>query len=238
MKKIKGSAGLLIVALAIMAGCGTPPKPYGEERQLFLPSARQLVWAVAPTLNISGQRHVDPLLQSDLVFEQLQSVHGLTVIPVDRVVQVYASLHIEKVESEQEAATVCDLLGCDGLIVPTVTVYDPFDPPKMGASIQLFPKPGSIDHASLVDPHELARAPSPGPQAIAKPKQLVQAKGIFDAADGSVRDRVNAFAAGRVDPNGPLGTREMYLDMDRYSAFVYHELITQLLNELTPPPPK
>lgn len=234
MKRIAWIAGFLAALSVWTAGCGSSPKPYGHEQQLFLPGMHALVWAVAPTVNLSGQSHVDPLLQSDLVFQELQAVHGLTVIPVDRVVEVYASLRIEKVESESQATNICDLLGCDGLVVPTVTAYDPFDPPKMGASLQLFAKPGTVQQIVLVDPHELDRSPTVGPMDLPRPQRLVQAVGIYDAADGSVRQRADAYAAGRTDPNGPMGSREVYLDMSRYGGFVYHELISELLDHLTP----
>ena len=69
-------------------------------------------------------------------------MHGLTVVPVNRVAEVYASLRIEKVQSAEQAAIVCDLLGCDALVVPTMTAYDPYNPPKMGASLQVFRRPG------------------------------------------------------------------------------------------------
>lgn len=235
MKRITRIASLLCVAwLAVAsAGCGSSPKPYGQERQLFLPGARRLVWAVAPTVNLSGESRVDPLLQSDVVYKQLQEVHGLTVIPVDRVAEVYVRLRIDKVQSEQDAATVCDLLGCDALVVPTVTMFDPYDPPKLGASLQLFAKPGTVGRAPLIDPHELQRSPSPMPQqAMVRPRDMVQAVGMFDAANGSVRERAASYVAGRMDPNAPIGYRAIYLDMDRFCGFAYHELLTRLLEEL------
>ncbi|MGA3068036.1 MAG: hypothetical protein ABSF29_14420 [Tepidisphaeraceae bacterium] len=233
MKRFAWIAGLMAVLAVWTNGCATPPKPYGREQQLFLPGMHSLVWAVAPTVNLSGQAHVDPLLQSDLVFQELQAVRGLTVIPVDRVVEVYASLRIEKVESEAQATNVCDLLGCDGLVVPTVTAYDPYDPPKMGASLQLFAKPGTVQQIVLIDPHELDRSPTVGAMDLPRPQRLVQAVGIFDASSGSVRQSADAYAAGRTDPNGPMGSREVYLDMSRYGGFVYHELIGELLDHLT-----
>jgi hypothetical protein len=237
MKRLSWMIAGVFAAMSLwIPGCDTlpPPKPYGAETQMFLPSRRTLVWAVAPTLNISGQSHVDPLLQSDLVYSELQQVHGLTVIPVDRVVEVYASVHIDKVESEAQAAKICDLLGCDGLIVPTVSMYDPYDPPKMGASLQLFAKPGTVEQTQLIDPHELDRSATAGPMDLPRPQRLVQAVGMFDAVDGTVRLRAQAYAAGRTDPNGPMGDREVYLDMSRYGGFVYHELIRQLLGQLAP----
>ena len=51
----------------------------------------------------------------------------------------------------------------------------------------------------------------------------------MNAANGSVRQRLHDYAAGRHDPVGPLGEREYLVSMDRYQGFVYHELIGQLL---------
>src|SRR5438874_4619373 len=138
-------AGCLIVLFLILSGCESHPPPYGREAEMSLPGKRRQVWAVAPAVNLSGQNGVDPLLQADIVYGQLQQVHGVTAIPVNRVAQVYASLHLERVQSADQAALVCDLLGCDGLLVPTVTLYDPSDPPKFGAALQLFTKPEGLD---------------------------------------------------------------------------------------------
>ena len=87
-------------------------------------------------------------MQSDLVYQEMQKVHGLTVIPVDRVVEVYVSLKIDKIQFERQAYDICKALGCDGLVVPTVTAYDPYDPPKFGASLQLFTRPGTFNKAA------------------------------------------------------------------------------------------
>src|SRR5262245_13620070 len=121
--------------LALVQGCAEKQPHYGQERQTFWPTPQRQVWAVAPAINLSGQTQVDPLLQADLLFQQLQQVNGITAIPVNRVVEVYASLQIERIQSEEQAMLVCNLLGCDGLLVPTVTIYDPYNPPKFGAAV-------------------------------------------------------------------------------------------------------
>ena len=219
----------------LLGGCGTwPSKPYGEEDQLFLPGTHRQIWAIAPTLNLSGESSIDPLLQSDLVYQELQKIHGLTVIPVDRVVEVYASLRIEKVQSERQAQDVCRALGCDALVVPTVTAYDPYSPPKFGASIQLFVTPGSFNRLPKVDPRALERSPTaillpPMPEGTSNMAQVVE---MYDGSDGTVREEVKQYAAGRTDPNGPLGVDEILVSMDRYCAFGYHELLEELLDNL------
>jgi hypothetical protein len=232
MKQMNHSRGLIVLVLfAFLAhGCAEQEKPYGTERPLSWPGRRQQVWAVAPAVDLSGQREVDPLLQADLLYAQLQQVNGMTVIPVNRVVEVYASLRIEKVQSEEQAALVCDLLGCDGLVVPSITAYDPYNPPKFGASLQLFRMPGSYARPAGLDVRELTRQAAPGPdESMPQRSGFVQAVGMFDAANGSIREALFGYAAGRNDPAGPLGNREYLVSMDRYCGFVYHCLIAELI---------
>jgi hypothetical protein len=231
---------LSLATLAAIGGCGGEHTPsYGTERTLTLWTARRQVWAIAPAVNLSGQSSVDPLLQADLVYEQLQAVRGLTVIPVNRVAQVYASLKLEQVNNAEQAAVVCDLLGCDGLIVPTVTDFDPYAPPKFGGSLQLFGKPRGFAVPNNVDPRDLVRSPTPPPEAgLAAAQQdatlggaFLQSVGMFDAANGSVRQAVLDYAVGRNDPQGPLGPKEYFVNMDRYCAFAYHALIAELVDK-------
>lgn len=223
---------LLLVTLAPLAGCKDKKQPYGTEMQLVLATQRGQTWAIAPALNLSGQREVDPLLQADLVYEKLQAVRGVTVIPVNRVIEVYASLRIEQIESAEQAALVCDLLGCDALVIPTVTSYDPYDPPRFGGSLQLFRKPGTFARDVNIDPREMARMGAPGVTESLPPQpEFIQAVGMFDAANGSVREALAGYASGRHEPGGPMGNRQYLLEMDRFVGFVWHSLITDLLRQ-------
>jgi hypothetical protein len=229
MRSIIITLNTLLLLLA--AGCARQKKPeYGTERALYLSSTARQTWAVAPVLNLSGQREVDPILQADLVYGQLQQVAGLNVLPVNRVVEVYRALKIDQVQSEEQAAVVCQLLGCDALLVATVSLYDPYDPPRMGASLQLF-RSGKSVQGQNVDPRELARRASPPPTSATAPAAatFLQAIGMFDASNGSTRSDLRRYATGRNDPVGPLGDRAYLLEMDRYGGFVYHSLIEELL---------
>jgi len=66
---------------------------------------------------------------------------------------------------------------------------------------------------------------------------LKQVVGIYDSENGTVREALLKFAAGRSDPNGPMSEREYFLSMDRYSGFVYHQLIADLLGVPAEPKP-
>jgi hypothetical protein len=230
---ILGTAALLAAA----RGCSQKDASYGVEKQLVLQAPPQ-TWAVAPVENLSGQKGIDPLLQADLVYAQMQQVYGLTVIPVDRVVEVYTALHIEKVQTPEQASAVCDALDCDGLVVPTVTLFDPYDPPKLGATLQLFRHRRRTD-AGEIDPTDLARRAAPPAQVVPglNPPAggFLQSVGEFDASNGSVLQAVNQYAAGRSDPVGPMGARAYTADMDRFCSFGYHSLLRVLLKEVETP---
>jgi hypothetical protein len=226
------AALFLLGAFIVPAGCRQKAADYGVEVRQALATERREVWAIAPAINLSGQVEVDPLLQADIVFGQLQHVRGLTVVPVNRVAEVYATLRIEQVQSSEQAALVCDLLGCDALVVPTVTAYDPYNPPKLGASLQLFRKPGSFTRPDQIDPRALSRAASPtAGESLPHQADFQQAVGMYDAANGSVREALASYVEGRHEPLGPLGAKEYFVSMERYCGFVYHELIAQLLRE-------
>ena len=222
----------VMLGLTLLAvGCAEQAPQYGVEMPTRLPGYKRQVWAVAPVLNLSGQRAVDPILQADLVFQQMQQVEGLTVIPVNRTVEVLIGLRLEKVQSEQQAALVCELLGCDGLVVPTITIFDPYTPPKLGASLQFFPKSSMMARPAALSPREMARQAAPAvDQSLPAGSGIVQAVGMFDAQNGSVRAAIQRYAAGRNDPLGPLGAKEYLVCMDRYCGFVYHLLLIDLLN--------
>ena len=219
---------LLIACVALTGGCESPPPQYGREDILFSPKYAPRSFAVAPAINLSGQRQPDALLQADLVFQELQQVRGITVVPVNRVAQAYAGLGIRQVESAQQAAEVCDAIGVDALIVPTITAFDPYDPPKMGASLQTFVRKQRT--GSGIDVRQLNREPTGRVQSEPKNADFIQAAKLFDAAAGTTRVRVSEYARGRMDPTGALGEREFYMNMDRYASYVWHELIEETLH--------
>jgi hypothetical protein len=226
------SINWLISAAILLLASGCWPAKYGEETQFTLHSKTRPVWAIAPAINLSGVPQVDPLLQADLLYEQVQDMNNVTVIPVNRVIEVYAALGIAKVESQDQAAVVCEQLGADALVIPTVTVFDPYDPPKVGAALQLLGKFGNL-HAANVDPRELSRLATPGEQeTLPANPGFIQAVGMYDAANGSVRDAVQTYAKGRNDPTGPLGAKEYFVSMDRYCGFVYHSLLGDMLRQM------
>jgi hypothetical protein len=71
-------------------------------------------------------------------------------------------------------------------------------------------------------------------ESLPRNADLIKASDVFDASAGTTRARLEAYAAGRSDPTGPMGRGEYLQSMDRYSTFVWHELIAQMLAQYPP----
>lgn len=223
----------LALTLATIGCQSTPPPRYGTETRQLLPPDAPRIWAIAPAVNLSGERAVDPVLQADLVFAQVQEIRGVVAVPVNRTVEAMAASGIGEITSTQQAYLLCDQLGADALLLPTVTKYDPYDPPTLGGALQLFVRRHGAVPQEGIDPRELARAATPGRvQTLPRRADFIQAADVFDAADGSTRGKVRAYAAGRFDPAGPLGERAFFQDADRYARFAWHELLDGVLRQL------
>jgi len=231
MTNVRWIAVLIVLVLAcVLSGCADKPKPYGREQALTFPGSQTRVWAVAPVINLSGQQGVDPLLQADILYQQLQTVEGLTIVPVDRVAQVFAAVGIEQVQTQEQADAVLQVLGCDALVVASVTQFDPYNPPKFGGALQLFERAGAGTRAPPPDPRDLARAGSQPPeQTLPENPPFMQVVGMFDSTNGTVRDALMTYAAGRHEPLGPMGLKEYFASMDRYCGFAYYTLLESLL---------
>ena len=228
---------ILLPLLLAVIGCADPVIPYGQEDRLSLPRGTAgEVWAVAPALDLSGENQIDPLLQADILFRELQTVKYVTALPVNRAAEVYAALGIRQVQSQTDADLVLGALGATGLVVPTITIYDPYDPPKVGATLTLFrrsvgfgPTTGqnARDAAAAGVPAEGSGLPAGSAAGFAP--GTVQATGVFDATNGSIRAAVFEYAYGRYDPYAASARREYLLSADRYCGWVYNELLGDLI---------
>jgi hypothetical protein len=121
-------------------------------------------------------------------------------------------------------------LEVDGLLVGTITGWDPYDPPKIGAAVQLYRRRVPTA-AGRTDPRKLSRAATPDelpvPEGAEPP--VSEVAHYFDAANGTTRRLLRNYAHGRAPTDRPAGWRRYLLDMDLYGRFVSHELMRRML---------
>jgi hypothetical protein len=225
----------LIGAFAFaISGCNTP-EPLTPPLALASPydqSAGGGLWAVAPFVNESGVSIVKSDRIADAFAEQAEQIEGVATIPVNRMLAAMQRLQLPWITSPAEAVSLMNMLGVDGLIVGTVTVYDPYSPPKFGAAVQLWRRESSPPRRTAVVPVALTRARTDhiSPGAMPSNEPAAQASGVFDASNHQVLMWLDQYAAGRTEPESAYGNRIYLVSMELYTQFVAYRLLHDLLD--------
>jgi hypothetical protein len=220
---------LILVMTTAWSGCASNKKEQLLPREYALasPYASTRTFAVAPAVNLSGSRDVDPLATSDQIFGELQQVQNLNVLPVNKTLAAMQQLQVRSIDSPQTALRVAELLGADALVVPAITAYDPYNPPTVGMILQLYANDTLAGPAAPVS-RQINGAPLPGESA--KPRQPVsQIAAIFNANNQTVLLELREFAKGRTDYQSALQEQRFLADSEAYTRFVCHAMIRRLM---------
>lgn len=212
----------------LFAGCRTG----GRIEPVSIPSRwfGPMTIAVAPAVNLSGSSDFDATRFADLMASELGHADGVTVIPVSRVLAVFATQGVASVRSPSHAMELVSLLGADAILVFAVSEYDPYEPPSIGISAQLFgvrsrPGDGALDPVALSRQTTLATMRSGAPSR----GLLVQTQRVFDATHQSVVDEIRSFAAKRGGDASPYGWRKYVVSQQSFIRFCCYSTITALL---------
>lgn len=239
----KAALFVLVMLAGWLAGCSIL-EPNRAPR-LRAPYERRQVFAVAPLGNESGSLYADGVRVADRLAEQLTVVANIDTVPVNRVLAQMERMHLSAVTTKTQALALRSALGVDGLVVGTITSYEPYDPPKLGMNIELYLDPKH--ESSKFDIRLLSRQATDrgfrnsGYAATDQPVSTLST--FFDAADPAVQDRLESFVGQRgVDYGGTATDARLYrISSDLYTHFVAYEVCRRLMIaetlRLTPPPP-
>ena len=187
--------------------------------------------AVAPAINVSGSTDFDPSRFADLMASELSHADGVSVIPVSRVLGVLAVDGLETVVSPSHALELTRRLGADAILVFSVTEYDPYDPPRIGITAQLYGTRTGAGAGSL-DPVALSRtARLTGADGRREADGVLsQSQRVFDASHNAVVEDVRRFWQKRNGDASPFGWRRYVVDQRAYIRFCCHATIARLLS--------
>ncbi len=235
-----------LAAGVILAGCTSkvpreqliPPRvlvaPYHEGRG----AVAETLWAVAPLRNESGTTLVDTLAMTDTLTQQVEQIRGVTTVPLNRTLGMMQALGLYSIDSPQQAQAVIDALGLDGIIVGSITGYDPYDPPKYGLALALFARPGAMGtpgpgtHDPLsTDPSLLNAAATDSAIDVSRESlaPVSFAAEFFDGRNHEVLMAVESYAAGRNDTVSALGWRRYLVSMPLFAEFASYSLAQRLI---------
>ena len=222
----------LTISVAGLSSCTTRPGSSSLQHamQLHAPVGAPALWAVAPLANESGTTAVDRIHITDLLTEQLQQVRGINTVPVNRVLLAMQTLRIRSIATAEQASRVMNVLGIDGLVVGTITSWDPYQPPKLGLAVQLFT---AMDEPARmnVDPQSMRTATTEAPSTPTPAQAMAQAAGIWDASNHHTLATLERYAQGRTRLNSAYGPDLHLVDMDLYTQFVAYQLVEKLLRD-------
>jgi hypothetical protein len=235
------AAKLLAFGVLCLAGCNTefftgekrvPPPPL--EYSIQSPYPNTLTIAIAPAINLSGSRDFDVLSVSDTLHDEMQQVAGINVLTVNKTLIAMQQLGMRSIEDPRAAQRLAQFLNADGLVIPAITSYDPYNPPKVGMVLQLYTPPGSPLTAPPAE--ETPAVTNPGSPtivadvvAVADRQPISQVEGVFNATNQSVLRELRLFAAGRTQYDSALQDQKYMFDADSYMRFVCHAMIRRLL---------
>jgi hypothetical protein len=217
---------LLLILGLFASGCTTSTYP---RQTLVSRSGHEQLWAVVPPRNESGISIVDTARVADMITKELEQVKGVSALPVQRVLLGLQQLQLATVTGLDDVAALMRLLGADGLIVGTVTAYDPYPPPVLGLALELHLDPAPPDLGGI-DPVEISRTTTgqleAGPGTA---DRVFQTSGVFDGRDQQTLTWLRHYAETRHDPSEPYGPDIYLVSMDLFTQFVSHRLLRDLL---------
>ena len=213
----------LLVGGMMPVGCAGRHEPV-EPVVVPNPTLGRVTIAVAPALNFSGSTDFDPNRFADLMAGELSYAEHISVIPVSRVLGVLASQGVDRVESPAHASEIAARVGADAILVFAVTEYDPYDPPRVGISAQLFaatPKRDTGDHG------EPATGIGSSETSI---RPLTDTQRRFDAAHADVADEIRSFARQRDADGSAYGWRKYVVSQQHFIQYCCSSTVRALLN--------
>ncbi|MBK7405752.1 MAG: hypothetical protein IPJ41_14320 [Phycisphaerales bacterium] len=238
-----GRAVLALVLSGLLQGCEgftnrkpelTPPT---VTRAPYAGQPGEVLWGVVPLANESGTDVFDPLIVSDKLVAAVEEVEGIRAVPLNRTLQAMHALEMRGVRDPGDIARLADAMGVDGLVVGTITAFDPYDPPTIGLSIALYartPAMGAQAAQAGIDPRALSASPTdhtPGPGFRPGDGPTALASAHLDARDHGVLVALRDYAQGRHDPEGALGWRRYTASMDLYTQFATQHLVAELVRQ-------
>lgn len=221
----------LTAVLLLAAGCSQDSLGPTESSSNPLPDLRTI--AVLPVLNQTGK----PTFDGEEFGNILAS--GLLKYPGFRVVRPAVFRGSPVPRSVEEAARLGRRQGVDAVLVVAITDHDPYDPPRVAASVQLL-----RSCSRSVSPEEIDRLVQSASWRKAPLHMTRDGAGhwvgafeaVFDAQDGRVRSDLVAYARTQdASDSAFLGEREYLAVQTRYFQFVSDRLLHRMVEQLAAP---
>lgn len=228
----------VLALFVLVSGCAKPD-PLRPPQQLLSPYAStpaEPVWAVVPLRNESGTSAVNPMDISDTLVATITQARGLRALPLNRTLDAMAAMEMGYPQTPADLDRLARTLGADGVIVGSITAYDPYEP-IMGISLGIYARPGALERGAAgeieIDPRAMRDDPTEydyfGRQSLAGRGPASSVMLVLDGRDHDVKMRVRRYAEGRKESVSSLDWERYLRSMPEYERFVTFEAVGLLL---------
>jgi hypothetical protein len=198
------------------------------------PFPGEQTWAVAPFANESGVSSVDVLGISDHFVTELNEVSGIRAIPLNRTLTAMRALEMKSVQSDEDARALLDLLQVDGLIVGSVTTYEPYRPLQLGIAAQSYTVTTRAPRASNAEELFLSTGDrGPNGALLARSSGVLsptsQVSSVIDMRNHDTLRRLDQYAKARAAPKSGFRDQIYGASIDALGRFAAYATIEDLL---------
>lgn len=226
-----------LVIIQFVAGCSSGEK-LTVPQVLMAPydtSKGDVLWAVVPLRNESGFSQIDAYQVSDKIVAAAAQVRGIRCLPLNRTIAAMRNLNLQELANPDEAQQLATALGVDGIIVGSITAYDPYNPPKLGLALALYSRPGLLDKqgSANIDTRKLTYQPTDYHYFTRSSFKDAPASVVSEFMDGKnhqVQLDVQRYASGRTEATSALAWRRYLASMDLFCEFGAWQSVDRLLN--------
>jgi hypothetical protein len=219
-----------LLPLCLLAGCSFeswkyksyPPNPYADVQTVV----------VLPAINQTLEPRFDGLEFGNLLASELVKFEGFRVV---RPLLVQASLAPgQRILSVDDAIRAGKGFKADAVLAVAVTDCDPYDPPRIGVSLQFLRVQGrelsGADIDRLVQSASWRRGPFP--MGREKAGHFMDAfEDVYDAHEERIRREVRQYAHAQEAEDTPFaGEREFLAVQPRWLQFVSNQLLNRLFD--------
>ncbi|RMH13421.1 MAG: hypothetical protein D6695_04000 [Planctomycetota bacterium] len=177
---------------------------------------------------------VDELEVGDAIVAAVTEIQGVAALPINRTIQAMRGLQIERITSPDQVRQLAQAMGVDGVLVPSITAWDPYNPPTIGLTLALYARSDAMTPNAQpeLDPKALASAASDAgflARSNFSTAPVSVAIEHLDARNHQVQLFVREYAQGRSESESALNWRIYFASMDLYTQFAAYHTVRKVL---------
>jgi hypothetical protein len=221
----------VLVLLVCCAGCHNKRGTPAAEAIGYMGRAATL--AVVPVQDLSGTDTLDSLALTDIFAHELAQVPQVSVVPVNQTVAVMLGQGWHGLSSPSQVQLLARMLNADGVVVIAVTMYDPYNPPRLGliAEVYMVAPP----QAAVLPGEDVNRLPAPlaSQPATLSQSPVRQVQRVYDASQTAQQQAIRQFA--KREPSGSRDWQEFLRNQRQFLRYCSWQVVMDLVGAARPP---